>query len=60
MSDGKAIAGQLLAGVRNVGRVRLLEDLIHTGYRSHIEETHPVRTSHQVGPVIPRSEIAAY
>jgi SnoaL-like domain len=46
--------------VWNAGKVELLEDLIDTGYRSHIEETHPVRTSHQVGPVIPRTEIAAY
>ena len=60
MSDGKAIVSQLLAGVRNAGRVELLEDLIDTGYRSHIEGTHPVRTSHLVGPVIPRTEIAAY
>ena len=55
MSDGKAMLGQLLAGVRNAGRVELPEDLIDTGYRSHIEETHPVRTSHQVGPIIPRT-----
>jgi hypothetical protein len=60
MSDGKTVVGQLLADVWNAGRVELLEDLIDTGYRSHIEETHPVRTSHQVGPVIPRTEIAAY
>jgi SnoaL-like polyketide cyclase len=58
--DGKTVVSELLAEVWNAGKVELLEDLIDPGYRSHIEETHPVRTSHRVGPIIPRIEIAAY
>ncbi|KLL12499.1 MULTISPECIES: ester cyclase [Protofrankia] len=50
----------LLTDVWGAGKVDLIEDLIDAEYRSHIEETHPVRSSRRTGPVIPRLEIIAY
>jgi ketosteroid isomerase-like protein len=58
--DSRAVVSKLLTDVWSNGNVDLLDDLIDPGYRSHIEETDPVRTSHQTGPIIPRTEIAAY
>lgn len=58
--DSRAVVGKLLTEVWSNGNVEHLDDLIDPGYRSHIEETNPVRTSHQTGPIIPRTEIAAY
>jgi predicted ester cyclase len=58
--DSRAVVSKLLTDVWSNGNVELLEDLIDRGYRSHIEETNPIRTSHQTGSIIPRTEIAAY
>ncbi len=58
--DSRAVVSKLLTDVWSNGNAELLEDLIDPGYRSHIDETNPVRTSHWTGPIIPRTEIAAY
>jgi hypothetical protein len=58
--DSRAVVSRLLTDAWGKGEVELLEDLIDPWYRSHIEETNPVRTSRRTGPVIPRTEIAAY
>jgi predicted ester cyclase len=51
---------RLLTEAWGAGNVDLLDELIDAGYRSHIAETNPIRTSHHTGPTIPRTEIAAY
>jgi hypothetical protein len=58
--DSRAVVSKLLTDIWSNGNAELLEDLIDPGYRSHIEEANPVRTSRQTGPIIPRTEIAAY
>ena len=56
----KAVVSRLLEEVWNKGHFDALDDLVAAGYRSHIEETHAVRTSRHTGPSIPRTEIGAY
>jgi ketosteroid isomerase-like protein len=55
-----AVVGHLFEESWNKGNSDALEDVVDGAYRSHIDETHPVRTSHWTGPSIVRVEIAAY
>jgi ketosteroid isomerase-like protein len=59
-TESKAVVNRLLEQAWNQGNFDVLEEIVDGAYRSHIDETHAVRTSHWTGPNILRAEIGAY